>query len=341
MEIKTLQAVAGMCTAATLAIATPSYAQKSPSGQLPYDAASSRVQGQKPGKQIWFGQAAPKGLYPFMVALIQAAAEDNAQGNYEGQFCGGSLIADRWVVTAGHCVTGEDEDKRKIVVKPEDIDIYAGSTDFKDGARIKVKRVIRHPDYNGDTYDNDVALLELVASAKSDKTAFVGLVTLQDEIALSGVGKKVIAAGWGETEKKDEKPPTDLMHVEMDVLDGGMCNANILNYRKAENLMALLMRVRTQLAVSEGTVEQVRLLIENNLGKVVTDNMICSGRLSTQRDTCQGDSGGPLMAKGEDGKFVLVGLTSWGELCGQSERGLYGIYTRVAKFSDWIKQNTQ
>jgi secreted trypsin-like serine protease len=317
-----------------LAIAAPCYAQK-----LPYDAATARVHGQTPNKGIWYGQPAPKGAYPFMIALILSEATDDPQGNYEGQFCGGSLIGDRWVVTAAHCVTAEDEEKRPVQVAPSRLDIYAGSTDFKDGARIKVKRVIRHPQYNNEAYDNDIALLELASSAKSNKTQNIALVTPQNEAAVSGVGKTVIAAGWGGTEQKEN--PTELLHVEMDVLENSTCNANILNYRKGELLVEMMRKLQTQLALNDGTLQQVRLLIESNFGRVVTDSMICSGRLNTQRDTCQGDSGGPLFTKGADGKFVLVGLTSWGELCGQSERGLYGIYTRVAKFSSWVQQNAR
>ena len=37
--------------------------------------------------------------------------------------------------------------------------------------------------------------------------------------------------------------------------------------------------------------------------------MICGGREG--RDTCRGESGGPLVAE-IDGKFTLVGITSWG-----------------------------
>jgi len=88
-------------------------------------------------------------------------------------------------------------------------------------------------------------------------------------------------------------------------------------------------------------VQQVRGLVEGNVGKLVSDNMICSGRAATKRDTCQGDSGGPLFAKGADGKFTLVGVTSWGELCGVSEKGLYGLYARVARYSSWVQQNAK
>ena len=41
--------------------------------------------------------------------------------------------------------------------------------------------------------------------------------------------------------------------------------------------------------------------------------MLCGGKLNT--DACHGDSGGPLIAN-IDGKFTLVGVTSWGIGCG-------------------------
>jgi secreted trypsin-like serine protease len=307
--------------------------------KLPFEAASARVNKPAPDKGIWYGQPAPKGAYPFMVALIQSEAENTEEGNFQGQFCGGALIGDRWVVTAAHCVVAEGEDGRPAQIPAEKIDIYAGAVGFADGTRIKVKRIVRHPQYNASTFNNDIAVIELAASAKSNKTQNIALVTPQTEAAVSGVGKKVIAAGWGETEEKT--PATELLHVEMDIIETGLCNTNILNYRKAEFLVEMMRKAQSQYALADSTVQQVRGLIEGNVGKVVTDSMICSGRVNTQRDTCQGDSGGPLFAKGADGKFTLVGVTSWGELCGQTQRGLYGVYTRVAKFSTWVQQTAR
>ncbi|CAG2178436.1 unnamed protein product, partial [Oppiella nova] len=48
-----------------------------------------------------------------------------------------------------------------------------------------------------------------------------------------------------------------------------------------------------------------------------------------------GDSGGPVVANG-----VLVGAVSWGyeQTCAQPDT--YGVYTRIAKFRDWIKIKT-
>ena len=55
-------------------------------------------------------------------------------------------------------------------------------------------------------------------------------------------------------------------------------------------------------------------------------------------DTCQGDSGGPMAVK-ENGRFVVIGVTSSGQGCGAT--GYAGIYTRVSFYHDWIKDNVR
>lgn len=50
----------------------------------------------------------------------------------------------------------------------------------------------------------------------------------------------------------------------------------------------------------------------------------------------QGDSGGPLQTLTRHSKcmYELVGITSFGKLCGT---GLPAIYTRVSYYVDWIE----
>lgn len=69
---------------------------------------------------------------------------------------------------------------------------------------------------------------------------------------------------------------------------------------------------------------------------VNNDMMICAGVMNDNMDTCQGDSGGPLVVPDANGKWTLIGITSWGQGCGN-----VGVYTHVQKYLDWITKAVQ
>src|SRR5689334_22362960 len=143
MDMRTAVVRFGLAVA-LLAVATPGQAQQ----RSPYNAAVARVKDAN-DRGVLHGEKTPKGAFPFIVALIHSEATDDEDGNYNGQYCGGVLVAPRWVLTGAQCVTADDEDKRKVVVEADKIDIYAGSNNFKGGKRIKVKRVIAHKQFDG------------------------------------------------------------------------------------------------------------------------------------------------------------------------------------------------
>ncbi|KAI9295880.1 putative trypsin-like serine protease precursor [Neoconidiobolus thromboides FSU 785] len=66
---------------------------------------------------------------------------------------------------------------------------------------------------------------------------------------------------------------------------------------------------------------------------LIKQAQFCTMDNEQKKDACQGDSGGPAFVK-RGNKFILVGVTSFGETCGHSE--FPGVQTRVSSYKGFI-----
>ena len=222
----------------------------------------------------------PPGKYPFVVGLVSNAEPDT----YQAQYCGGSLVALQWVLTAGHCVASSYHDD------PWEIDVLVGRHDLgndQEGERIGVADIYLHPGYDDETLADDVALLRLERAATVGSA--VALATAADA-ALFAPGVLATVAGWGSTlglPPGTPEYPYELREVRLPIVSDGDCAA----------------------AYGED---------------FILPDMICAGDLQFGGvDSCYGDSGGPLFVGGPDG-YLLVGTVSGGFGCAEpGQPGLY------------------
>ncbi|XP_060871513.1 uncharacterized protein LOC132945771 isoform X1 [Metopolophium dirhodum] len=135
-------------------------------------------------------------------------------------FCGGALIADRFVITAAHCVMTRDTPVDDLTVHLGDYDLTADNETEHQARR--VSRVLFHSHFHPFLLANDIALLQLDRPAAASDT--VRPVCMPSADGDSYVGQKATVVGWGITAFPTGDPSPTLQKLSVEVLSNFQCS---------------------------------------------------------------------------------------------------------------------
>lgn len=212
------------------------------------------------------GRPATEGRWPWQVSLQMSGQH----------VCGGSLIANRWVLTAAHCIFGHVD----YIVKVGGIHVNVSS---KNAVQVPVLDIVVHQDFSALRYiENDIALILLQFPV--NYSAHIQPVCFPEKTFMVQTDTDCWVTGWGKLKEKDPKEanPEVLQEAEL----------KIIRHEKCNEILKKKLHTRFDM-VSEGCV--------------------CAFS-DLEKDSCQGDSGGPLVCEFNN-TWVQVGIVSWGIGC--------------------------
>lgn len=255
--------------------------------------------------------------------------------------CGGTLISNRFVLTAAHCVLKQ---AKQATIRASSVTVRLGEHDLKltgDGEiDVGVERIIVHPNFQPKTFKNDIALIKLDRKIVFNDTIEPACLPY-DNLKLANQtpgavdNETVWVLGFGQT-SYNGRTSDHLRQADLRIVQHSRC-------RQAFGHLVKLTREYV-CASSQYDDDSDRRLASKSTPPNGT-----SGKL---KDSCQGDSGGPLMmlswsssssssssseAKNKSKRWYIYGIVSFGYRCASA--GFPGVYTRVNRYLSWIESS--
>lgn len=215
-------------------------------------------------------------------------------------FCGGALYNEDTVITAAHCFG--DRGTRASQYR---VTMGHEKRKWRDARRepnfqeFRVREIILHRGYDNRDFENDIAIMKLRSPAEF--TDYVRPICMLPPGYSLPSSTNAIVGGWGKNEGDEFSQVFKFATAH--VFSSAECNRFAgAGYTR-----------------NDGT-------------------QFCIGYEQGGIDTCQGDSGGPAIVK-IDGAWTLIGVVSFGDGCGKSNKP--GVFTNIAhrSISGFLQNN--
>ncbi|CAB3254502.1 unnamed protein product [Arctia plantaginis] len=228
----------------------------------------------RPEMRIMGGKDTTFGRWPWQVSVRRTSFF----GFSSTHRCGGAIINEGWIATAGHCV--DDLLTSQIRIRVGEYDFSSVSEEYPFVERGVARKAV-HPKYNYYTYEYDLALVKLESPVQFAPHISPICLPATDDLL---VGENATVTGWGRLSEGGVLPSI-LQEVQVPIVSNERCKSMFLRAGRHE---------------------------------FIPDIFLCAGHEKGGHDSCQGDSGGPLQVKGKDSRYFLAGIISWGIGCGEA-----------------------